>query len=107
MIVKFVSVWDDEIENVTNASLDLTTGEVYSDELTEAPENVEKLTDEYIIINEDEPNEKIFHICPECHSHVIGFLDMWDDEVTGDYIEHRGCPSCNETSLVQDWIDME
>lgn len=114
MIVKckFVSVWDDATEIMTDAELDTETGEIMNIE-TKDVEDIEVLTDEYILAEpvwneiEQEWNGIYIKVCQDCHDHVIGFMGMWDDELTGDYIEHYGCPECNDDgdTLHQDWYD--
>lgn len=118
MIVKckFVSVWDDDIEVITDAELDTESGEILNIEQAEDfdSENVNILTDEYIIAEPkydedlDEWDGKYFKVCMDCHEHVIGFMGMWDDEF-GSYIGHYGCPNCNENgnTLHKNWYNME
>lgn len=104
----FVSVWDEDIEIKSDALLNKETGEITVLEKQELPNDINFLTDEYIIAEPDEHGEgKYFKVCQDCHDHVIGFMGMWDDPMTGNYEEHYGCPVCNEEGdpLVKDWYD--
>jgi hypothetical protein len=61
----FTSIWDDDVEITTNATLDTETGEV----TTEAVEidNVDILVGESFT----DENGNQYDICPECHEYIL------------------------------------
>lgn len=108
---KFISVWDDDTEIMTDAELDTETGKILNIETVD-PGEVDILTDEYILANPVYNSESqewtgtYFKVCEDCHEHIIGFQGMWDDECDS-YSSHYGCPECTGNKIQKSWINDE
>ena len=91
MIVKckFVSVWDDDIEVITDAELDTESGEILNIEQAEDfdSENVNILTDEYIIAEPKYDED----------------LDEWDGNLFR-WVWNRGKPDEFRSSVCADIV---
>lgn len=95
-----VSLWENG-EVRTPGEIDLETGEIWEDEKVSS-EGMGSLDRKYVSFDEDD----IYTVeaCILCGTHVIGFQGMWDDDVTGDYAEHYGCPECDGSDIDADWL---
>jgi len=95
-----VSIWENGEVRVPG-EIDLETGEVWEDEKVSS-EGMGSLDRKYVSFDEDDIDT--IEVCTLCGTHVIGFQGMWDDEVSGDYAEHYGCPECDGSPIMADWL---
>ena len=52
-LAKFVSIWDNDYEIITNCKVDLSTKEVFNIEISKDVENLEHLEKEFVIIDDE------------------------------------------------------